>query len=78
MIEDMCFLLKDRYKCHQGKSEDQNCHNESGHSTDFGGPGILLLIVQGCPILSDGDLIEPGEPMGAVNYLLLFCFSGMD
>ena len=38
MVEDILFSLKDRYKCHQGESENQNYHNKSDHATEFGGP----------------------------------------
>ena len=73
MVEDMPLPLKDRYECHQGESENQNHHNESDHATDIGGPGILLLIVHGCPILTKGDLLKPVEPAGGSMILLNFC-----
>ena len=78
MVKDILFSVKDRYERHQGESEYQNYDNESDHATDFGGPCILLLIEQGCPILPNRDLTKPGEPIGALNCLLLFCFSGRD
>ena len=62
MVEDMHFHLKYRNERHQGESE---CENYSDHATDFRGSGILLLIVQGCLILPNEDVIRPGELTGA-------------
>jgi hypothetical protein len=77
MVEDMPLPLKDRYKRHQGESENQNQHNESDRTTNVGGPGILVLIVKGRPILRKGDLLEPDEPaLRGTEILLIFCDSG--
>ena len=76
MVEDMPLPLKDRYKCHQGESKNQNQHNDSGHATDVGGPGILVLIVKGRPILRKGDLLKPDEQAEGTETLLIFCHSG--
>lgn len=35
MVEDMPFLLKYRYECHQGENDYQNHHNDSEHATDY-------------------------------------------
>ena len=70
--------LKNRYECHQGKSENQSHQNEGDHATEIGGPGIFLLIVKGCPILAKGDSLKPGEPTGAAVTLLNFCVSGRE
>ena len=76
MVEDMPLPLKDRYKCHQGESENQNQHNESDRATDVGGLGILVLIVKGCPILRKGDLLKPDKPaLRGTEILLIFCDS---
>ena len=62
MVQDMTSPLKYRDKCHQGESKHQNHDSDGDRTTDVGGPGILLLIVQGCPILPKGDPLKPGEP----------------
>jgi hypothetical protein len=78
MVENTHFLLKYRYECCQGESGYRKYHNDSNHATDFRGPGVLFLIVQRCPILTNGDLIKAGEPARAVDSQLIFCLRVMD
>lgn len=74
MVEYMPLLQEYWDECYQGESGYQNYSKESDDTANKGRPGILLLIVQRCPVLPKGDFLKPGEPKGVVDILFIVCF----